>query len=218
MGTANNGSFMGFKGKVGGLVCYTLKGKTVIRSVGYSSKPPSLKQLAQYQQMRVLNAFLKPMLGFINIGFATTVAGTDRNAYNEAFSVNKRHALQGEYPDVSVDHSKAVVSMGDLPVATDLSVTTAASGERVDFSWSMAADMEWVNRNDRAMLLLYFPSVNGAEENGESLFVLSGARRADCQDYMELPLSYRNRPMVAWLAFIADNRNAVSNSVFSEVT
>ncbi|WP_169304376.1 DUF6266 family protein [Pedobacter frigoris] len=36
-----------------------------------------------------------------------------RNQHNEAVSYNKRFALQGEYPDIAMDFSKALVSKGE---------------------------------------------------------------------------------------------------------
>jgi hypothetical protein len=65
--------------------------------------------------MKVVNEILKPSIHAIRAGFRLAVAGTDRNEYNEAVSYNKKNALQGVYPNISLDYTKVLMSMGTLP-------------------------------------------------------------------------------------------------------
>ncbi len=208
MGSLNDGPYGGLSGKVGNLVYYNLKGKNVVRKVGYSSKPPTPAKLANYQKMKVVNEFLRPILGFINVGFELAVAGTLKNPHNEALSYNKKFAMQGEYPNISMDYPKALVSMGDLEPAENAAVALHPDG--IEFTWYMPADIEWNRKNDRAMLLLYFPDDNSC------ISVLIGATRAACRDFISLAPAYLTKPVQAYMAFASADRKSMSNSVWVE--
>lgn len=210
MGTSDRSTFGGFRGKVGGLVSYTLKGKNVVRTVGYSSKPASKGRLAQYQRMGVINGFLKPILPFINSSLELAVAGTDRNQYNEAISLNKEHAIQGEYPDLQMDYAKAIVSKGTLAPALNASISLI--GNFVEFRWDLQTDLQWDSRLDRTMLLVFFP------EKNKAVMCFTGARRIEQRDVLEIPPEYTALRMEAYLAFIADDRLALSDSVWIGLT
>lgn len=211
MGTLNNGPFGHLNGRVGNLVSYTLKGKNVVRAAGKSAKPPTLAKLANYQRMSVTNTFLKPLLAFLNLGFAKAVEDTDRNPYNEAVSFNKKSALQGVYPNISMDYSKAMVSKGDLPPALSPAINILSNG--IEFTWEMPGSIAPQCLNNRAMLVVYFPE--GVDVTGipKAVLDLSGARRHECRDFIALTAKQLAKPFQAYIAFIADDRLNVSDSV-----
>ncbi|TKC04277.1 DUF6266 family protein [Pedobacter frigoris] len=206
MGTLDNGAFGHLRGKVGNLVSYTLNGKNVVRELGQTAKPPTRPKLANYQKMAVVNAFLKPILPLINLGFAFAVQRTDRNQHNEAVSYNKRFALQGEYPDIEMDYSKALVSKGELPPAQSPAISKLPNG--VEFTWQIPADMTYADLYNRAMLLLYFP------ESKTAIFDLSGARRSELRDFIPLEPAQLTQTIHAYIAFAGDDRLSVSDSVW----
>lgn len=210
MGTINNGPFGHLNGRVGNLVSYTLNGKNVVRAAGSSAKPPTIPMLANYQRMRVVNRFLKPMVAFLNIGFAKTVENTDSNPYNEAVSYNKKHALQGEYPNIKMDYAKALISKGDLPPA--LSPALSILPTRIEFTWQIQSGIASRDLNNRAMLMLYFPE--GVDASGKpcAVYELSGARRKDGFDFIDLDANELEKPFEAYISFIADDRWNVSDS------
>ncbi|WP_285060087.1 DUF6266 family protein [Pedobacter ginsengisoli] len=212
MGTLNNGPFGHLNGRVGNLVSYTLKGKNVVRAAGKSTKPPTLARLANYQRMKVVNAFLKPMLAFLNLGFAKAVEDTDRNPYNEAVSFNKKYALQGAYPNINMDYSKAMVSKGDLPPALSPALNVLSNG--IEFSWEMQSNIAPQCLNNRVMLVIYFPEGVDATGIPKAAMELSGTRRHECRDFMALSAKELAKPFQAYIAFIADDRLNVSNSVW----
>ena len=214
MARGDEGSFGNFKGKIGNLVRYQLKGKTVVRKIGHSSKPPTLPQLRVRQKMKVVASFLSPILGFINLGFEFVVAGTDQHPHNAATSYNTKNAVMGEYPDIVMDYSKALVCMGSLEPAIGAAVSLVSgapgpAGNGVEFTWQVAGDMDLGIRNDRAMLLVYFPDVNEAE------FVLSGAQRREGRGFVELGADQLSRKMECYIAFMADDRKSVSDSMWA---
>ena len=84
MGKLEGGIFGNLRGKIGNHVYYAYRGKTVARTVGKITKPPTVKQLTCRQRLKVLSTFFKPMKAFINLGFAQAIKGTDMSAYNAA--------------------------------------------------------------------------------------------------------------------------------------
>ncbi|SMC44921.1 DUF6266 family protein [Pedobacter africanus] len=201
-----NGLFDGFNGKLGNLVSYNLKGKQVIRKIGRTTKAPSTAQLAVRQKLLAINTFLKPILPFINVGFELEAAGTDKNPHNIATAYNVKHALQGEYPNISIDYSRVMVSMGALPSA--LTPAASVTGTLLTFTWGVAADMDWSIKNDRAMLLIYCP------ELGKAVYSFSGTRRSTGTDGLELPPAYLGKALHCYIAFKSSNGKKVSDSVW----
>jgi hypothetical protein len=214
MGTLNNGPFGHLNGRVGNLVSYTLNGKNVTRIAGKTSKPPTVPKLAEYQRMRVTNNFLKPMLAYLNIGFAMEAEGTDSNAYNKALSYNKRYALQGDYPDISMDYSRAMVSKGPLPPAVSAKVTV--NGNMLELIWQVPEGMEQRYLDNRAMIVIYFPHGTDETNTPEAVMELSGARRHECRDVIPLDGQQLGKPFEVYLAFIAADRFNVSDSVWAD--
>lgn len=180
-----NNSFGDFHGKLGNLVSYKLNGKTVVRHIGKSKKAPTPAQLAVRQKMALVINFLRPALAFVNAGFELETAGTDKNPHNAAVSYNVKNAMQGSYPDMSVDYTKVLVSKGPLEPA--LTPAISLTGSLSTFTWAVNADMDWGIKKDRAMLLVYCP------ELGKAVYVLSGAKRSSRQHEMELPASYAGK-------------------------
>ncbi|MCX2454300.1 DUF6266 family protein [Pedobacter sp. PLR] len=205
MGSLNNGLFGGFNGRVGNLVGYMLNGKSIIRTVGHSTKPLTTARKANCEQMTVVNAFLRPNMTFIRSGFRLITAGTDKNFYNEAVSYNKKHAVQGEYPNISMDYTKALVSMGSLLKADKTTISKHADG--IEFKWEVPADLPWRNRNDRAMLLIHFPDAR------VSTYVLSGSRRHVGNEVVAIDTNLAESRMEAYISFIDEDATEISDSV-----
>lgn len=119
----------------------------------------------------------------------------------------------GEYPDIVMDYSKALVSMGPLEPAIGAIVSLVSGSpdpvtNGVEFTWQVAEDMDLGIRNDRALLLVYFPDEDAAE------FVLSGAQRRDGRSFVELGADQLSKRMECYIAFMADDRKSVSDSVW----
>ncbi|SHE76176.1 GNAT family N-acetyltransferase [Pedobacter caeni] len=205
MGTLINGLFGGFHGRVGNLVGYTLKGKHVIRMIGKSEKPLTPARKANCQKMTVVNEILNPSIHAIRAGFRLAVVGTDRNEYNEAVSYNKKNALQGEYPNISLDYSKVLMSMGTLPVAVNASISQ--NEEKITFNWDISDIPMSQYHNDRAMLVIYFPDLK------DTCYQLIGAKRVEGKDVLTIDPAYINKRMEAYISFARQDGRAVSNSV-----
>ncbi|WP_316820821.1 DUF6266 family protein [Pedobacter gandavensis] len=205
MGRLNNGLFGGFQGRVGNLVGYMLNGKSVIRTIGHSGKPLTLPRKANCQKMSVINDFLRNHLNFIRTGFRLITAGTDQNFYNAAVSYNKKHALQGEYPNISMDYPKALLSMGSLLKADKPEISL--QGTAVEFKWEVPADLAWRNKNDRAMLVIHFPDAD------ISTTVMSGSRRHEGRELVLIDPNLVESRMEAYISFINEDATEISESV-----
>lgn len=205
MGKLKDGLFGGFSGRLGNLVGYTLNGKSIIRTIGHSTKPLTIGRKANCETMTVVNSFLKSNLNFIRTGFRLITAGTDQNFYNAAVSYNKKHAVQGEYPNISMDYTKAMISMGTLLKADKTQVSQHAEG--IEFKWEVPADLLWKHRNDRAMLLIHFPDAN------VSTAVMSGSRRHLGTELVAIDPNLTESRMEAYISFINEDGTEISNSV-----
>lgn len=205
MGKLVGGPFGMLHGRVGNLVAYVLNGENVMRQIGRSTKPLTTARKANCEKMTVVNRFLQPALAYIQIGFRFEAAGTNRNAYNEAVSYNKMNALQGEYPNISMDYSKVLVSKGKLPVAKKPQIERTAEG--VVFTWD-TSDIPVEQKNDRAMLLVSYP------EMGEMSYHPSGARRVEGKDMIPVGWNYKDAHMEVYISFINPEGTQVSDSVY----
>lgn len=138
-------------GKVGNLVSYILNGQVVTRMVGRKRTKHSKSQLANYQSMAVTMRLLRNMTDFINSSFEIEAKGTVKNQHNLATSYNKKQALKGEYPNISVDYSKVVLSYGKLEIAQNLKMEKTNTGLQI--SW----DTQGGQPNDMVMILIHQP-------------------------------------------------------------
>ncbi|NQX37458.1 hypothetical protein SAMN05421820_103558 [Pedobacter steynii] len=205
MGHLRNGLFGGFHGKIGNLVGYTLKGKYVIRTIGRTEKPLTPARKANCEKMKVVNEILKPSIHAIRAGFRLAVVGTDKNEYNEAVSYNKKNAIQGVYPNISLDYSKVLMSIGKLPVAVNPSISQ--NGTEITFNWEISASPASEYHTDRTMLVIYFPDIK------ETCCQLIGAKRVDGKDVIVIGPEHVNQRMEAYITFIKDNGKQISDSV-----
>lgn len=201
----SNGRFGELSGKIGNLVSYNLKGKNIVRRIGKNNKPATVAQLAVRQKIAVVNKFLRATLGVINAGFELEVAGTYINQHNAAISYNTKNATQGQYPNISMDYSKVLVSKGNLEPAIKPQATL--TGAILTLTWELSEDITWGIKNDRTMLLIYCPELNLAT------YVLSGARRSSGKDDTALPANYIGKELHIYIAFKASNGKSISDSV-----
>ena len=206
MAILSNSAFGHPNGKIGGMVYYMLKGQAVCRMIGEQGKP-SINQLANYQAMQVTMRLVKPMKEFIRNSFELEARGTVKNAHNLAVSYNKKQALQGEYPNISVDYSKVVLSYGELPGARDFSISKTETGLIV--SWNPESYTGGYDGDDILMIQLCFPLI----KMGKSLL---NASRRDAGS-VSITLDEQRQiegPIEAYACFKSADGKQVSNSIY----
>lgn len=210
MGKSPKGAFGATNGKIGNLVSYKLRGQDVTRMVGRSTKQQSILQLASTQRLTVVNAFLKPIKGLINIGFKFEAQRSTKHQYNIATSYNMINAIKGEYPFFSMDYSRAKVSSGNLKPVSNL--TAEIDEEFLKLAWSYDKKTDFDFRYDRAMILLVF------DDKSDPLYLLSGSLRSESSQIIEVGLQKLNQPFSLYLSFLAEDRDSVSDSKYLYVT
>lgn len=202
-----------FTGRIGNIVGCKWKNTYYIRSRPTRVNHPNTeRQLAQ--RMRFVNTqnFLKPMLSFLRLGYAAHTS--DKSAYNAAMSYNIKNALSGDYPNIAINASKALISMGSLP--GNVKAVVKATGEnRIKVFWNNIEHKSIGNEGDRVILL-----VRGVEQSVAE-FKLDVARRSDGEAEMKLSDSLKNIEVYCYLVFIKQEmllgsvtEDSISNSLY----
>ncbi|MGY4386278.1 hypothetical protein ACVWYN_003329 [Pedobacter sp. UYP24] len=206
MAFSEDGLFGKTNGKIGNLVYYQRMGKNVVRRVGKTLKPATEAQLRCRMEMGVTSAFLKPLKGFVYVGFALEAAKLNQMVNNTANSNIKLNALKGTYPDITIDFPKVLVSKGDLKPAENPKVEKVAEG--LKFTWDTTPDMAWPELTDQAMLLVYFPA------DRKALYNMFGPNRIGGTALLEMATPMLEKPMEVYISFITADRKQIANSLY----
>lgn len=194
-------------GKLGNTVSYFLKGQLVTREIGEVKKPATLPQLAVRQRAKILSKFLQPVQEFIELGFALEVRDTLRNSNNEATSLNWDHTVTGEYPDQQIDFTKAIFSKGTIPVNTQISIQSTATG--LEFKWDTGLKLPGMQANDHVMLIAYCP------EKRSAFCLLDGAKRKEGMEQISIPRYHEKITVHTYVSFIASDRKSIADSLYT---
>ena len=194
-------------GRIGNVVFYILNGQLVSRMIGEQKNTPSLKQKGNRKTMKVVMDALKPLQRFIKLGFEHKAKGTVCNPFNLATSYNKQNAVQGQFPNISINYTKLKLSSGTLPLAKDLKITKTAGGLIV--KWDATHQWAGDQYDDAVMVALYHPL-----HKKSSLFLNAGKReQGEC--FLELTdENVLNEPIEAYLCFKSADGESISDSTY----
>lgn len=193
-------------GKVSNAVFYRLNGQEVIRGTGNKKIFKSKKVFAQNDSLRLLMNFFAKIKPFIKAGFKNEAAGTTRNYHNLATSYNRIHAIDFVDDVPVLRYDKVLLSRGNaLP---PFNARMRANSDGLEFSWDIIPDLPWDTDQDQAMTLAWFPELN------EALFNIAGAHRLSGTDQLNLPPSLQSQKMELYMAFVSEDRESVSNSIY----
>ncbi|TDQ07130.1 DUF6266 family protein [Pedobacter metabolipauper] len=207
MARIKNGILGGVQGCVGDVEGFIRNGEAFIRKKKKKSTVPrSRKQLANMQKMSVVGEMIHSMTTFVALGFGLVSKNQSFSANNAVKSYQLKHSLQGEYPHLAIDYAQVRLSEGQLPIAVNASVNLADNG--IEFSWEVDADQSYDRATPRVMLLVYAPALK------KSYYTLSGARKNAGTNFMELPDTFMGHKLHAYMSFITDDKNEISNSVY----
>ena len=207
MGIANSGLFGGQTGKIGDLVFYELNGKTVVRSIGKSQKPPTENQQRAKTDMKIVSATIKTLRPFIELGFSTMIGKTGMNTHNLAVQYNIKNIIKGTYPNQEIAYDKLLVSKGVLKPAQNCVVTQTA--DTLQFSWDTNSQMPWPESTDQVMMMAYFPA------SKKIAYALYGNSRLSGNDVLVIPDSLRGEYMETYVSFITADRKEVADSIYT---
>jgi len=209
MAIIKNGILGPAVGSVANLVAYVRLGVPIIRThpPQQTDKPRSPKQLARNARFAMVMKFIRPNLGFLNVGFSVKKpAGL--TAYNLAVSYAMDHGIAGEYPDLQFNYPNMLVANGDLVPTLNPRVEMTESGT-IRFEWDVPEKLSYQRGRDQVMLLAFLP-----EENA-SFYLLSGARRNSGQELLEVYSGSPGQTYETYIAFISDDRKKVSKSIYT---
>lgn len=193
-------------GKLGNVVSYMLRGQLVHRTIGKQGKP-SLRQKANHQSMAVTTHFLGHFKDYLNNGFELESRGTIRNQHNLAVSFNKKNALQGEFPNITIDYAKIQLSKGTLNIPDQLCMQKVSGGLQIswDPSYLSGSGSQY---DDCLQLAVYFPKSRTKKVE------LNFSKREAGTAFLPLAAEELERSMEVYLFLSAANHDSVSDTVY----
>ena len=192
-------------GKIGNLVFYPLNDKLICKGIGKPG-PATPLQLVNRQKMAVTMKLLSPMIKYLNLGFATAVKGTDKNAHNLATAYHKKHALKGEYPNIEVDYEQVIISQGTLAVIQGVQFSKAAKG--LNFTWDASQKTENGEYDDLVMIMVCYTATQKADAH------LNAAKRRDGIHFLKMRPKDLKQPMALFMSLRSADGKLISDSSY----
>lgn len=207
MGTIKQGILGGFSGKVGNVIGGNWKGIDYMRIKPASvSNPQSNGQVDQRTRFNIALKYLQPLSQFLKIGFKSYAV--KMTAFNSAMSYNLNNAMEGDYPDVFINHEKVLVARGTLTPALNAVATSTVAGQVV-FTWVDNSGEGNALATDKAMLVVCSP------ETGEAVYSVDAANRSVATATITVPSSFSGLEVNCFLAFSTADQSVVSNSKYA---
>ncbi|HZH72522.1 MAG TPA: DUF6266 family protein [Mariniphaga sp.] len=205
MGKINQGIYGGVSGKVGNLIGASWKGINYLRiKPANVANPRTPKQLDQRSKFSLMLKFLQPLNEVIKVGYKSQAI--KMTPINSALSYNIKNAIEGEYPEYSVDFENAILSKGALAQAAGAEYEIQETG-KIFLSWTDNSDDPNASGDDKALLVVYNPVKNQAVTS-------KTVTRADCSGEVQLPVSFEGDPFHAWIIFQSADEQVVSESTY----
>jgi len=195
-----------FSGSVGDVVgCQGPYGFYIRSRPRKSEKAPSRKQREARTKLGMAMAFLKPLKEIIYVGFASAHPSRSKTAaMNAAASHLLNYAMEGEFPDISINPAAVRLSRGTLMPLPDVSLEQ--TGSEITVMWSPMLSPFSGHADDRVMVICY----NLEEESVE----VGEAVRQDgllTLDLSELPVGSTS---IVYVCVADRNGKQFSNSQF----
>jgi len=206
MAILNDGINGGFTGKVGSVIGYQLNGKWIIKALPKPSKK-NKKGTDQQNKCRskfsLIQSFLSRILDFIRVGFHLEAKSKGMSAHNAAKSYNMLHAFDEQG---NIDYTKIRLCQGNLLPVENASVKVSENG--LLFQWDTQNGAGYIRADDQVMLMAFDENINLAVRT------VSGNRRRSGEHLLKIPQYGMGLRFHTWIAFVADNRESISNSVY----
>ena len=194
-------------GKLGQVVGSKWKGIAVLRIKSASIHDAQTdKQLEQRMKFKETMNFLQPLTQFLRIGWKNYATG--KTAFNSAMSYNVLNAIQGTYPNFTVDYPNALVSRGNLAPALNQAAASTVAGT-VLFTWTNNADEVGAATTDTSLLVVCNPAKN------QAVFFAGLAERADATQAVTVPHSFSGDLVHCYMAFQTVDGFDLSNSKYA---
>lgn len=194
-------------GKLGQIAGGKWKGINYLRVIPASiANPRTPKQLSVRMKFSVMSAFISPIRHFLKIGYKNwAIQMTPANA---AFSYNIKNAIQGTYPNFTIDYPNALVSRGEVAPALNPAAASTVV-HTVLFTWDDNTGEIGAAVTDKTLLLVYNP------EKNQSVAINELATRADGTEAITVPDSFSGDLVHCYIAFTDQDAFDVSNSMYA---
>jgi hypothetical protein len=194
-------------GKIGQIVGATWKGRNYLRvSPGSIANPRTDKQQSVRLKFSVTMNFIRTNRQFIKLGFKNwAVQMTPANA---ALSYNFKNAIQGTYPNFTIDYPNALVSRGEIAPAFNQAAASTVAGT-IAFTWDDNSDEMNSAADDKTLLLVYNP------EKRQAVSINSLATRGDGTESITVPNSFSGDLVHCYIAFGDSDEIDVSDSRYA---
>jgi len=207
MGIIKQGVIGAFSGKVGNVVGASWKGIAYMRILPASvANPKTDKQVAQRGKFTLTLKFLQPLTQFLKTGFKNYAV--KMSPFNNAMSYNILNAIQGTYPNYTIDYPNALVTRGNLAPALNQAAASTVAGT-VLFTWTNNSDEANASATDKSLLIVYNPGKNQAVTFSEL------GTRADGTQAVTVPHSFSGDLVHCYMGFITVDGKLVSNSKYA---
>jgi|SRR6185312_8147281 len=194
-------------GKTGPVVSYMRFGQNITRSKGSTRKnrieTPARK--TQREKIKVCNDFTQAFsgTGFFNKSFPAY--GHTGSGYNRVTSSVMNLAIV-KTPAIAIAWPKVLISKG--PIApVDYASALVNAGGNITFTWTDNSGDGTAKKNDRAIMVAYFPATK------EAVYAFSDAERKDGIAVLET--GAKKGPAQTWLGFLSADETNAANSVYT---
>jgi hypothetical protein len=192
-------------GKVGDLVLSTWNGIEYVKSTPRrSNKKATQSQQEQRLKMTIAGQFLSELTEVVMLGFRGNAY--QMSGFNVASSRLMKDAIEGQYPDFTINYSQVELSQGRL---SDLFVpkATATVKETITFTWE-TRELPKASPTDKAILVAYAPEFN------TGAYTLSGPERTQGTGTLVVP-GLSGADVHTWVFFISADGKKLSDSLYA---
>lgn len=161
-------------------------------------------QLANEKKFTFIQQWFVPFYPYITVGFANLAS--DRTEINAAFSANFKSVFSGIWPDITVDYSKLMVSIGELQGLNLVTIQRTAA-LKIDLVWERS-QLRNISFDDQLMLVLYSPELKIADG------FIGGVRRNALSYSHEMDPMLTGQAVEAYLSVTTSDRKSISNSIY----
>jgi hypothetical protein len=197
-----------FIGRVGPVVGYVSRGKSIMRGRPNLSKSrkPSTLQRQQHAKFSLMNKFLGPIIPFLNETKKTV--DIDLTGYNKAFSYNVKNAITGTFPDLIINYNMVLLTRGDLPNVRSSEVESLSPGQ-ITCRWNDNSGTGLARPGDKAFLAVYCPEVSN-----NWIYGLDQTERAAGVCNFNVAL-FSGRTVHIYMGFLSSDGKEVSDSLYA---
>lgn len=167
------------------------------------SNPRTELQLNQRNRFGMVTRFLSSQRLLVNVGFRPYANG--QTAFNAATSYNLLNAIDGTNPEVQIDYSKAMLSLGTLPPAEEFVAVCNAAG-MLSLNWFDNSSDELASSSDALMIGLF------DADSFTALTFLNCATRAEAGVEIAIPVRWSGRTIQIFAFFLSPKGMSVANA------